>query len=127
MCPAGRFQDRAILAVDIIGFTETHLFGAVDFAILKGLEPIKHALDTDGQCEVFTSRSLALGAPELTSEVDPMLVSKFRPAYNTTLFKKYPNIEKGTRSAGYTASELVVESMPALLKTDHYSMAPHGV
>ena len=64
---------------------------------------------------------------ELTSEVEAMLVNMFKPAYNDIKFENYPNIEKGTRSAGYTYSSLIIEKLPARLKTDHHVQEPVGL
>jgi hypothetical protein len=41
-------------------------------------------------------------APELTSEVEGILVHKFKLKYNEKKFENYPEIQKGTRSLGYT-------------------------
>ncbi len=51
-----------------------------------------------------------------------MLINQFKPdKYNDILFKNYPFIEKGTRSAGYSESTLIIEKVSAILKTDSHT------
>ena len=65
-----------------------------------------------------------LGDEALTREIEAFLIHSFKPAYNEILFDNYPNIAGGIRSEGYSWTELVLERLPALLYTDHFSMVP---
>jgi hypothetical protein len=94
-----------------------------DFAVPKGVTPIAHELDTEKDFEKFFQPSLQARSPELTSEVEAMLISTFRPAYNDVLFENYPNISKGTRSAGYTHASLLVQKLPVVLKTKYHTQS----
>lgn len=113
----------SLLMLDIDGYDETNIFPFFDFAIQAGDEPIIHyyTLDKDdGTFDKYYERMLGTRAPELTSEVEALLVNTFKPKYNEILFDNYPNIKAGTRSAGYTQSTLLIEKMPAILKTEHH-------
>lgn len=114
----------ALLTLDIDGFDEANIFPFFDFALDPGIEPIVHEFTFDDEGESFETYSapkLDPRAPELTSEVEGMLVSTFKPKYNEVLFDNYPHLSKGTRSAGYTQSRLLIERMPALLRTEHHT------
>ncbi len=114
----------SLILIDIVGFDEACIFPNYDFALRSGVKPVIHQIDiADGgdSLETFYSPSLDPGAAELTNEIEAMLVSQFRPAYNKILFNQYPDIANGTRSAGYTDSSLVLESMPASLSTEFHS------
>jgi hypothetical protein len=60
--------------------------------------------------------------PELTSEVEAMLINSFKPEYNKIQFNNYPMIKRGTRSKGYTESSLVIERNPTTLKTEYFKL-----
>lgn len=113
----------SLLMLDVDGYEEANIFPIFDFAVQPGIEPIVHHYsedEDDGTFEKYYEPKLAPRAPELTSEVEAFLVSTFKPKYNEVLFENYPNIKAGTRSAGYTQSTLVIEKMPAILKTEHH-------
>jgi hypothetical protein len=114
----------ALMMLEIDGFDEANLFPVFDFALDPGIEPIVHEFRSDDDGESFSKYydpKLEPRAPELTSEVEGMLVSTFRPKYNEVLFENYPHLSKGTRSAGYTQSRLLIERMPAVLRTEHHT------
>jgi hypothetical protein len=95
-----------------------------DFAVPAGIEPIVHRFsyeEDDLRFEEYYAPKLKPRAPELTAEVEAMLVRRFRPAYNEIKFENYPEITNGTRSAGYTYSSLIIEQLPVLLKTAHHT------
>jgi hypothetical protein len=112
-----------LLMLDIIGFDEGNLTPIYDFAVPKGVTAIPHTLDTEEDFEKFFQPSLQARAPELTSEVEAMLINMFKPAYNDVLFENYPNINKGTRSAGYTHATLLVQKLPVVLKTKYHTQS----
>lgn len=120
----------ALMMLEIDGFDEANIF-PFDFAFDLGIAPIVHEFRTDDDGESFSKYydpRLEPRAPELTSEVEGMLVSTFRPKYNEVLFENYPHLSKGTRSAGYTQSYLLIERMPAILRTEHHTQGlvfPH--
>jgi hypothetical protein len=111
----------ALMMLDIDGFDEANIFPFFDFALDPGIEPIVHEFRSDDDGRSFSEYydpKLDPRAPELTSEVEGMLVSTFKPKYNEVLFDNYPHLSKGTRSAGYTQSRLLIERMPAILRTE---------
>lgn len=113
----------SLLMLDIDGYDEANIFPSFDFALQPGIEPIVHRfseVEDDGTFEEYYTPKLPPRAAELTSEVEALLVSTFKPNYNEVLFENYPNIKAGTRSAGYTQSTLIIEKMPAILKTEHH-------
>lgn len=114
----------SLLMLDIDGFDEANIFPNFDFAIEPGIDPIVHHFSEDaddGTFEKYYEPKLQPRAPELTSEVEALLVSTFKPKYNEVLFENYPDIKAGTRSAGYTQSTLLIEKLPAILRTEHHT------
>jgi len=114
----------SLILLDIAGYDEMNIFPDFDLLLSPGVEPIVHEFDFEEDNNSFATYynpKLAVDAEELTNEVEAMLINKFKPQYNKILFENYPNIKKGTRSAGYTESSLVLESLPAILKTDKYT------
>lgn len=113
----------SLLMLDIDGYDELNIFPFFEFAVEPGVEPIIHYYNSDeddGTFDNYYAPILDTRAPELTSEVEALLVNTFKPKYNEVLFENYPNIKAGTRSAGYTQSSLLIEKIPAILKTDHH-------
>lgn len=123
----------SLLMLDIDGFDEANIFPSFAFALDPEIEPVVHEFRSDDDGESFSEYyepKLDARAPELTSEVEGLLVSTFKPKYNEVLFENYPNLSKGTRSAGYTQSRLLIEKMPAILRTEHHTQGlvlPAGV
>lgn len=114
----------ALLMLEIDGFDEMNFFPFVGIGLTQGVEPILHELtfeENDDSFDRFYQPKLAAGAKELTTEVEAMLVDTFKPKYNEVLFENYPHIKTGTRSAGYTESTLLIEKIPAILKTDNHT------
>ena len=114
----------ALLMLDIDGYDEGNMFPTFEFALQPGIEPIVYEFsydEDDPRFEEYYKPKLSPRAPELTSEVEALLVSTFKPKYNEVLFENYPEIKAGTRSAGYTQSTLLIEKMPAILKTEHHA------
>ncbi|TPN63521.1 hypothetical protein FJ986_22950 [Mesorhizobium sp. B1-1-1] len=117
----------AILLLDIVGFDEANLIGGYEFAIPKGVKPILFEMKNEEEMDKFFNQPIIKPrAPELTSEVEALLIHLFRPQYNDVLFQKYPNITKGTRSVGYTSASLTINRMPVLLKTEYRPAAAMG-
>lgn len=113
----------SLLMLDIDGYDEANIFPFFDFLLEPGIEPIVHSFsfaENDTSFNEYYAPKLPSRAAELTSEVEALLVSTFKPKYNEILFENYPNIKAGTRSAGYTESTLNIELMPAILKTDSH-------
>ena len=97
----------AILMLEIEGFDEANVAFEYDFAVPKGVTPIVHDISSEDKFVEFFNAWLEPKSAELTSEAEAMLINIFRPAYNDILYESYPNISKGTRSAGYTHATLV--------------------
>jgi hypothetical protein len=115
----------ALLMLDIEGYSETHIFPIPGLPLDSGIKPIVHEIRNDDGGESYSKyydQKLDARAPELTSEVEGMLINAFKPKHNEKLFENYPLLKKGTRSAGYTESFLKIEKMPAILKTRHYTL-----
>jgi hypothetical protein len=93
----------------------------------QGVKPIKHKLRTEDDYAEFMTLKIDTSAPELTSEVEGFLVHRFKPKYNERKFEKYPEIQKGARSLGYTYSQLIIEKMPVVLRTEHLTQGAIGV
>ncbi|PRE93281.1 hypothetical protein C6Q02_01100 [Burkholderia multivorans] len=115
----------SLLMLDIDGFDEANIFPPYEHAISPGAKPIVHYFtddehDHDGSFAAYWRPKLDARAPELTAEVEALLVSTFKPIYNEIKFDNYPEIKSGTRSAGYTESSLLIEKMPAILSTEHH-------
>ena len=115
-----------LLMLDIVGVDEVNAIGNYEAVVPPGVTPILHTMETDDEIDTFYTLRLQPPAAELTSEVEGMLVNTFKPAYNDKLFENYPNIGKGTRSAGYTHASLVIEKMPVVLETDHHTQEMIG-
>jgi hypothetical protein len=118
----------ALLMLEVEGYDEVVLGGYCDFAVPEGVEPIVHYfdLDNDGGASFFRNPLLKPKAPELTAEIEAMLINRFKPSYNSILYENYPRISNGTRSAGYTHSTLAVGRLPVILKSASYSMEQTG-
>ncbi|SEJ51921.1 hypothetical protein SAMN05216201_11040 [Pseudomonas linyingensis] len=113
----------SLLMLDIDGYDEGNIFPTFEFALQPGIEPIVYTFsndEDDPRFDEYYEPKLPPRAPELTSEVEAILVSTFKPKYNEVLFENYPDIKAGTRSAGYTQSTLLIEKMPAILRTEHH-------
>jgi hypothetical protein len=114
----------ALLMLDVDGFDEANLFPYQGFGLSEECDPILHEVSLDEDDDSFErlfEPNLSPSSPELTSEVEAKLVNQFKPEYNDILFENYPYIEKGTRSAGYSESTLVIERFPAILKTNSHT------
>lgn len=112
----------SLLMLNINGFTEGNFMFSYDFILGPEDKPIPHPLVSEEDFKKFNTPRLGLNSSELTTEAEAILVRQFKPAYNETLFKNYPDLEKGTRSAGYTKANLVISNSPVILYTDHYRL-----
>lgn len=113
----------SLLMLDVDGYDEGNIYPTFEFALQPDIEPIVYEFsdaEDDQRFEEYCKPKLEPRSTELTSEVEAMLVSTFKPKYNEILFENYPEIKAGTRSAGYTQSTLAIEKMPAILKTEHH-------
>ncbi|MBE3924296.1 hypothetical protein HJ152_23240 [Vibrio parahaemolyticus] len=112
----------SLLMLDITGYDEMNV-APFNSSFTEFLEdPIIHNLDEYSYADFMTKQPFEARSKELTNEVEAALISDFKPAYNNILFKKYPYIEAGTRSGGYSQSQLVIESLPASLTTEHFHL-----
>ena len=114
----------SLLMLDITGYDEANTYLTFD-GLDMPQDPIFHAFtfeDGDDRFDKFSVPAIASNAPELTNEVEALLVNTFKPEYNEIKFEKYPNIKRGTRSVGYTSSALTIEDLPAKLYTKAYKM-----
>jgi hypothetical protein len=117
----------SLLQLDVIGFDDHNVIGSFDFTVPNGVEPIIHAFgdsDDDKRFEEYWAPHLKSDSPELTAEVEALLINLFKPSYNEVLFENYPNIIRGTRSAGYTHATLTIKQLPASLRTKHHAQKP---
>jgi hypothetical protein len=110
----------SLIMLSIMGYDEANVFPVQKNQSWLGAKPLLHKVRTKEEFERFNMPALAVDALELTNEIEAMLVSLFRPTYNTIKFEKYPYIKSGTRSAGYTEALLKVETLPAILYTDSH-------
>lgn len=85
-------------------------------------------LTMDGNDEsterLMTQPNIHVGDEALTREAEAYLINLFKPAYNEVLFDNYPNIAGGMRSKGYSETTFDLDSVPAFLYTDYFSMVP---
>lgn len=120
-------HEVSLIILEVIGFDDMPMVGDLDGHPLAGSDPIVSRIDVsvDGAYEAFaTNPPIRLGDAALTSEVEAMLIHRFRPAYNDVKFENYPYIKNGMRSLGYSWTGLRLERLPAFLYTDHFSMVP---
>ena len=113
----------SLLMLDIDGFEEATIFPDFDFAVSEGVEPIVYTFNFEDDNEAFEdyfTPNLAPKAAELTTEAEALMVNTFKPKYNDILYNNYPNIKNGTRDAGYTECTLMIEKLPAILRTESY-------
>ncbi|MHA6687722.1 hypothetical protein [Mesorhizobium sp. A556] len=114
----------SILMLSVVGMNDASACFNWEAVLPKDAKPILHEFDFEddnNSFEKYQAPLLALGAPELTNEVEALLINLFKPEYNEKLFKNYPNIKNGTRSAGYTHTELIIERLPAVLSTKQHT------
>ena len=113
----------SLIMLDIVGLDDAVEIPYAGMTARPGVNPILHKvdLDDDEAFERFLHQPLVqLRDEALTLETEAFLIRQFRPAYNEVLYENYPNIKNGMRSKGYSYTDLVVERLPAILRTDHY-------
>lgn len=115
----------ALILLEVVGFSEANMAPFHSRMLNTNASPILHDLGDDDDIDAyieFNKSKISFSDPELTNEVEAMLINRFQPEYNKIKFKKYPNIARGTRSKGYTESSLVVERNPTTLKTNDFTL-----
>jgi len=115
----------ALILLEVVGFSEANIFPYHSWMHNTNTSPILHDLGEDDDHDAyleFHKSKISFSDPELTNEVEAMLINRFQPAYNKIKFKSYPNIKRGTRSKGYTESSLVVERSPTILITQDFRL-----
>jgi hypothetical protein len=110
----------AMLSID--GFDEVNMFPVSEWMDLGPGKPVIHNIKTDEEFQRYFSPAISSDAPQLTNEAEAMLIARFKPDYNKVRFDKYPDITNGTRSVGYTTSELQIDRLPVTLYTDTFRM-----
>jgi hypothetical protein len=113
----------SLIMLDIVGLDDAVEIPYAGMTARLGVPPILHKvdLDEDDAFERFLRQPLVqLRDEALTLEAEAFLIRQFRPAYNEVLYENYPNIMNGMRSKGYTYTDLVIERLPAILRTDHF-------
>ncbi|MEN1833874.1 hypothetical protein AAIM60_13370 [Pseudomonas lijiangensis] len=110
----------AMLSID--GFDEVNMLPVSEWMDLGPGKPVIHNIKTDEEFQRFLSPAISSDAPQLTNEAEAMLIARFKPDYNKVRFDKYPDITNGTRSVGYTTSELQIDKLPVTLYTDTFRM-----
>jgi hypothetical protein len=109
----------------VVGFDDIPEFPHIGITDRPGVPPIPHVVDLEDDDAVgrFMLEALIPFQDEaMTREAEAFLIQHFRPGHNETLFENYPNIAGGMRSKGYGWTDLVIERLPASLRTDHYQM-----
>lgn len=117
-------MEVSIAMLSIVGFDEVLLVGSYEAFVPAGVTAIQHSLITSKDSDRYSKTWLKPNAPELTNEVEAMLINQFKPNYNDIKFKIYPNIKSGTRSKGYTTASLVIEKLPLILSTPNHRIEP---
>jgi len=112
----------SLFMLDIVGYDEVCIAPLPEFMKSYYKDPIIHSIKSNELADFMTTQPFSARAVELTNEVEAMLINSFKPAYNKILFKDYPFIKTGTRSGGYTDSQLVIERLPAILSTNNYQL-----
>jgi hypothetical protein len=115
----------SLILLDVVGFSEVNMAPFCSWMLSAGIEPILHDLGDDDDVNAyieFNKSMIGFTDPELTSEVEAMLINSFKPEYNKIQFNNYPMIKRGTRSKGYTESSLVIERNPTTLKTEYFKL-----
>lgn len=115
----------SLILLTVVGLTEAIELPFTGLTLPPDVKPILHELSDDEAlgrfaCEAF----VPVGDEAMTREVEALLINCFQPKFNRVKFKKYPNIEGGMRSKGYSWTELEIENMPAALRTPNFSYAP---
>lgn len=110
-----------LVLLSVVGLSEHVEYFGTTYTLPEGVEPIFHVLEGDDEAvgRFVTEPLVKLGDTALTTEVEAMLINRFRPRENKILFDSYPNIAGGMRANGYSHSELSIERLPARLTTDH--------
>lgn len=115
----------SLILLDLVGFSEVNMAPFHSWMLSAGIEPILHDLGDDDDVNAyieFNKSMISFSDPELTNEVEAMLINSFKPEYNKIKFNNYPMIKRGTRSKGYTESSLVIERNPTILKTENFKL-----
>ena len=115
----------ALILLKVVGLTDMPQLPFMDLG--SEHPPVLHAIDLDDE-EAFQrfmfEAPVALGDEAMTREVEAQLISTFQPPYNDIKFANYPMIEGGMRSKGYSSTDLIIERLPAFLRSAHHSIAP---
>ena len=112
----------SLMLLAIVGIDELAAFPYMGFP--KWDDPIVHKVSTHEEFERFSKSWVKMPSAEMTSEIEAMLIHKLKPAYNKKLFNNYPNISRGARSLGYSECDLLIDMMPAALRTAHFTFNP---
>ncbi len=115
----------SLVLLTVAGLTEGVEIGGNDFTIPPGVSPIYHEIDLDDEAALdrfMNVQFVDLGDKALTTEVEAMLINDFRPSENEIQFDRYPDIEGGMRSKGYSFTTLTIEKLPGRLYSDHHEM-----
>jgi len=126
--PAARAPfEVSLILLTVVGLTDAAELPYVGVSEMPGVSPILHEVDledTDGLARFMSEPLVTLRDEAMTREVEAQLIHRFQPEYNTVRFKNYPAIKGGMRSKGYTWTELVIEELPAALRTPHFAIEP---
>lgn len=115
----------SLVLLTVAGLTEAMELPYTGFTVPPQVKPILHDLVTDEDFGRFATEPLIpLRDEAMTREVEALLISSFQPEFNEVKFKNYPDIEGGMRSKGYSWTELEIEMLPAVLRTEHHTFTP---
>ncbi|WP_406586752.1 hypothetical protein [Asaia lannensis] len=124
--PAARAPfEIALVLLKVVGLTDVPQMPYMDLG--SEVSPILHDIDLydeDALERFLREVPVALGDEAMTREVEAQLINTFQPKFNDVKFANYPMIEGGMRSKGYSSTELVIERLPAFLRTAHHSVGP---
>ncbi|AZS21812.1 MULTISPECIES: hypothetical protein [unclassified Caulobacter] len=126
--PAARAPfEVSLILLSVVGLTDVAELPYGGMSDVSGIQTLLHDVDlSDSEAFVrFMSEPLvALGDEAMTREVEAQLIHRFKPEYNSVMFKNYPEIAGGMRSKGYTWTDLMIEDLPASLRTPHFKIGP---
>ena len=111
----------SLILLEVTGYSESNMFPLQKNMIKDYPKACLFKLETEDEFVKFNDPILEANAPELTNEIEALLISSFKPHYNKIKFSSYPDIKKGVRSVGYAAANLTIERIPVKLYTDSYT------
>lgn len=107
-----------LLLLKITKFEEQILCAGDASELSLEYTPVTTDIEDEDEFVKYNEPWISLGEKPLTAESEAFLVNLFKPEYNEKQFDKYPKIDKGMLSAGYSHSEIEIKG-PVVLFTDY--------